>query len=339
MRQENIERKDCDKKNSLRRNLLLITDNEVENESEYDENCQSDKIEKNNSKLDNDQETEQEYAIIYASDVFMDNSDKKKTFLARLDSKKGIIAIFALSVFIHIIFFNIVEHKREKYNVSKKLITINQPPKLEKSKQKSKKKQIAKTKAKPRSKSFKKKKNFKRKLKTKKSKLQLSAVGRKYIGKVESGSFPQLSLSYNDPFKYITEMYRLNAKTLVFNKLTEEIYEFNLFNNEIKGINKASFNGFSCLKRVIDDSCWESNKREAAISLGILEDDLDVLLLIPMSLELLWLGHQVNILKKMNIKISEVESMEAIFNRSKFKLLRICLKDGSKIAVKDVYGV
>lgn len=85
----------------------------------------------------------------------------------------------------------------------------------------------------------------------------------------------------------------------------------------------------------MEDFQWNHQKISAAARLQTFPDSLQLLLLVPISVETRWIGHQVSLFKHMNIQITEVETVEAQFQAGRLKLLRIYLKDGSSRQVHD----
>ena len=155
------------------------------------------------------------------------------------------------------------------------------------------------------------------------------------MGMVREGTFPALILSYRSPISYIREMYVLGAKTVVYNTANREYHEINLLDGGILPLSSNDFKGFSLIKRVIKDVQWNPRKVSAASRLKASPESLEILLLLPMTVEASWIGHQVNLLSQMNIKISEVQTVEAQFEDAKFKLICVHLKNGSSKNVKD----
>ncbi|MCK5509139.1 MAG: hypothetical protein KAI50_11560 [Desulfobacterales bacterium] len=84
------------------------------------------------------------------------------------------------------------------------------------------------------------------------------------MSKVREGEFPLLTLSYASPSAYVKEMYKLGAKTLIYDRTNREFFEINLFSGEILPFSSDSFKAFSFFKRVIKDSQWNSHKNRVA---------------------------------------------------------------------------
>lgn len=167
----------------------------------------------------------------------------------------------------------------------------------------------------------------------------LAALGRRYLPMLGKDMFPALSLSYDNPATYIREMYRLGAMTVVLNQETQDCSRINLFSGDISPLTRSDFAGFSDLKRVIKDSIWEKNLQRAAARLGTTRPMLSLLLVVPMSLETQWIGHQVHLLQSMHLDISHVASVDALFRKSKLIIRRVHLADGSARDVIDHSGV
>lgn len=164
---------------------------------------------------------------------------------------------------------------------------------------------------------------------------KLTALGQKHMGMLREGTFPALTLSYRSPLSYISEMYALGAKTVVYNTVGREYHEINLLNGNVLPLSSSDFKNFSAIKRVIEDAQWWSRKASAASRLNTMPESLEILLLLPMTVEARWVGHQVNVLSQMHIRISAVQTVEAQFQDAKFKLTRVHLKDGSSRRIND----
>lgn len=167
---------------------------------------------------------------------------------------------------------------------------------------------------------------------------KLVALGQKHLGMVQKGEFPPLILSYSNPFPYVREMYGLGCKTVVYEMTSRQYYEIDLFSGDILPFSSNDFEGFSSFKRVIKDSVWTAQKIRAAARLKASPDSLEILLLVPISVEMRWIGHQVHLFRQMNIPIPDVETVEARFQEAKLKLVRVHLKDGSSRIVSDHGG-
>ena len=131
----------------------------------------------------------------------------------------------------------------------------------------------------------------------------------------------------------------LGAKTIIY--VNYRYYEINLLgNNEyLNSFSSANFAGFSHFRRVIDDSVWETQKRQAASQLGQSSASCALLLIIPMSLELKWIGHQTYLLQQMGLSPADVQTIEADFRNAKLKLARIILKNGNSLYPPNSQGV
>ena len=164
---------------------------------------------------------------------------------------------------------------------------------------------------------------------------KLEALGKQHISLMREGSFPTLILSYNNPTSYIKQMYALGAKSVIYDKARKECYEIDLFSGDIFPLSKYDLAGFSAFKRVIRDAQWDPHKMRAASFLNRKPDVLEILLVVPVSIETRWVGHQVNIFNQLDIQVSQIDTVEAQFNNSKLKLVRIHLKDGSTRRVND----
>ena len=133
-------------------------------------------------------------------------------------------------------------------------------------------------------------------------------------------------------------MYHLGAKTVVFGIDKGEFYEIDLFDGNILPLTKSDFEGFSFFKRVIKDRHWNALKSRAASRLNTSSELIEILLMIPMPVETRWIGHQVNVFTQMSIPIPNIETVEARFQGSKLKIVRVHLKDGSTRTINDETG-
>jgi len=168
---------------------------------------------------------------------------------------------------------------------------------------------------------------------------KLVALGKKYMSKVREGEFPLLTLSYSSPSAYVKEMYELGAKTLIYDRTNREFFEINLFSGEILPFSRESFKTFSFFKRVIKDSQWNSHKNRVASRVNASPDSLEILLLVPMIVEMRWVGHQTDTFQRMGLQISQIQTVEGRFQSGKFKLVQVYLKNGSSRKVDDRIGV
>jgi len=166
---------------------------------------------------------------------------------------------------------------------------------------------------------------------------QLMSLGQSHMAMVREGTFPPLILSYVSPATYVSEMYRLGAKTVLYEEESGQFYEIDLLGTDILPLSRNDFNGFSFLKRVIKDPQWNQQKMRAASRLKTSTDLLAILLLVPLSVETRWIGHQVSIFKQLNLQISDIETVDAQFKNGRLKLVRLHLKDGTSRVVTD-YG-
>ena len=166
---------------------------------------------------------------------------------------------------------------------------------------------------------------------------QLMSLGESHMAMVREGTFPPLTLSYNNPTTYVSELYRLGAKTVLYEEEDREFYEIDLLGTDILPLSRNDFKGFSFVKRVIKDTEWDQQRIRAASRLKTSSDSLVILLLVPLSVETLWIGHQVSIFKQLSLQISDIETVDAQFKNGRLKLVRLHLKDGSSRMVTD-YG-
>jgi len=166
---------------------------------------------------------------------------------------------------------------------------------------------------------------------------QLMSLGHSHMTMVREGTFPPLTLSYDNPATYVSEMYRLGAKTVLYEEESGQFYEIDLLGTDILPLSRNDFNGFSFLKRVIKDPQWNQQKIRAASRLKTSTDSLAILLLVPFSVETRWIGHQVSIFKQLNLQVSDIETVDAQFKNGRLKLVRLHLKDGTSRMVTD-YG-
>ena len=58
-----------------------------------------------------------------------------------------------------------------------------------------------------------------------------------------------------------------------------------------------------------------------------------------MIVEMRWVGHQTDTFQRMGLQISQIQTVEGRFQRGKFKLVQVYLKDGSSRYVDDRIGV
>jgi len=166
------------------------------------------------------------------------------------------------------------------------------------------------------------------------SSAELKTLGEKFQKRFVAGAFPSLSLSYESPTTYVREIYALGGKTLVHDKLEEQYYDIDLFHAEYSPVSAEDFVGFSKVKREILDREWDYIKQEVARQLDTPRQMLEILLLLPMELENLWLGKQVAEFERMGLAIDRIATVEAVFKQGTLKLSRILLKDGSSRVVK-----
>jgi len=168
---------------------------------------------------------------------------------------------------------------------------------------------------------------------------KLIALGKKHMSKVREGEFPLLTLSYASPSTYVKEMYELGAKTLIYDRTNREFFEINLFSGEILPFSSENFKTFSFFKRVIKDFQWNYHKNRVASRVNASPDSLEILLLVPMIVETRWVGHQADTFQRMGLQISQIQTVEGRFQRGRFKLVQVYLKDGSSRKVDDRIGV
>lgn len=164
---------------------------------------------------------------------------------------------------------------------------------------------------------------------------ELVSLGEAHMGK---GSFPSLIFSYPDPTTFIRQMYSLGAKTLI--SVNHRYYEINLLegNSRPVPLTPLDFEGFSNSRRVIDDELWEPYKSQALQDLGLAFADCALLLVVPLNVELRWMGHQTHILQQLGINTSEVLTVEANFQTARLKLTRAHLKNGETKTIPDMTG-
>jgi len=170
------------------------------------------------------------------------------------------------------------------------------------------------------------------------SRKKLEALGKKYEGRVKEGRFPALIISYANPVSYVRQMYDLGAKTIIYDTSAREYYEINLFSGEVLPFSRNDFEGFSLFKRVMKDPQWNREKIRAATRIESLPQSLEILLLIPTTVETIWIGHQVNHFRKMNLGISSIDTVEALFKKGKMRIMRVHLKNGSSKEINDKIG-
>jgi len=164
---------------------------------------------------------------------------------------------------------------------------------------------------------------------------ELEALGKENMALVREGTFPPLTLSYHSPASYIRDLYALGAKTVIYDREHRVYYAIDLFKGDILPMSSDDFKGFSSFKRVIKDPEWDHEKMRAATRINASPELIQILLLVPLPVEQRWIGHFVNIFRQMNINISEIETIEARFQGSRLKVVRLHLKDGSLRDVND----
>ena len=164
---------------------------------------------------------------------------------------------------------------------------------------------------------------------------RLEAIGKAHMEMVKEGLFPPLILSYPDPSAFVQQMYGLGAKTVVYDTFRREYYAMNLFSGKFIPMGSNDFKAYSFIKRVIRDPDFDDQKARAAERLNSPAEALQIVLLLPVSIEQRWIGHQVAAFSQMNLSISDVETVEARFQKGKLKLFRIHLKDGTTKSVDD----
>jgi len=164
---------------------------------------------------------------------------------------------------------------------------------------------------------------------------RLAAIGQRHLAMLKRGTFPPLTLSYRSPAAYIREMYRLGAKTVVYDREHGGYYQTDLFTGKILPMSESDFEGFSFIKRVIKDPEWQEQKRRASSRLETNPDSASILLLLPLSVETRWIGHQVSAFRQMNLSLSSIARVDARFEDASLRIVRIHLTDGSSLSVDD----
>ncbi len=167
----------------------------------------------------------------------------------------------------------------------------------------------------------------------------LEKKGMKLVDKALNGSFPGIVFSYGDPIAFVQQMYRLGCKTILYDNRNREYSDISLFDGNIMPISRSEFSGYSKVKRVIEDLQWNPIKSEAARRLGIEVAEIEILLLVPTSLEARWLGHLSFIFEQMKMKASDVTTAEVNFQNAKLFLREVHLKDGTSRQVTGWAGV
>ena len=168
---------------------------------------------------------------------------------------------------------------------------------------------------------------------------ELEKEGMKLLDKAHSGSFPAIVFSYQNPSLFVQQMYRIGCKTILFDTRNKEYSDINLFDGNTLPISRSEFSGYSQMKRVIEDSQWNSIKSEAARRLSIDANQIEILLLVPTSLEAQWLGHLSFIFEQMKMKVSDVITADVTFQNAKLFLKQLHLKDGTSRQVSRQDGV
>ncbi|GBD97005.1 MAG TPA: hypothetical protein ENG83_05825 [Nitrospirae bacterium] len=270
------------------------------------------------------------------------------SFFRRLEFNKSILTIslfLILSILIHAVLIEAIYHMAttnniEKEKMDKAVFKIKTPgdetvkkktsvlPKKAKERMSEKRAEIikpAKTKIRPKAANL--------------STKELEALGKRYISAVREGRFPALTISYNKPFTYLKEMYAIGAVTVLHDSISSRTYKIDLFSDAVKPFVKDDFKGFSFFKRIIDDRPLDVKIKHAASMIGTSAKLLELLLLVPMSVEKRWIGHQITLFNDKNLKISEIETVEATFRNRKLKITRVRLKNGRSIRMTDKYGI
>jgi len=157
--------------------------------------------------------------------------------------------------------------------------------------------------------------------------------------KLKQGKFPALTLSYNNPEIYIKQMYHLGAKTILYNVHDKTYHEINLIHGQISPFKTQNFHFFSSLKRVIDDPEWKEHIFTAKTQLGAPDNEMELLLLVPLNMETRWMTHIINKIGKKNINIKQVITIEGQFENAKLKIVKIHLKNGIAEKIYDGEGV
>ena len=168
---------------------------------------------------------------------------------------------------------------------------------------------------------------------------QLEAIGHKYLKMEQDGRFPAEFLTYDNPRRYVKEMYALGCITIVKIFGDNDLFRINLLTGEVLPIRQTKLKGFSSLKRVVKDREFSEVKARAASRLNASPGEIEIIMLVPLRMEARWLGYQLNCFKKANIRLSEVATVETHFKNSKLTVLGVNLKDGTRKKIDDTKGV
>ena len=164
---------------------------------------------------------------------------------------------------------------------------------------------------------------------------ELEALGNRHMRLVRAGAFPSLTLSYPDPAKYIGQMYKMGAKTLLLLESAGVLYEIDLLRNRTTPFSKEDLQGFSMLKRVIEDDHWNSIKAGLAARLNTPIEKMRLILALPQTLEVRWVGHQVSVFRLAGVSVDRVQSVDAHFEDGCFRVEALHLTDGRVLKTQD----
>jgi hypothetical protein len=167
----------------------------------------------------------------------------------------------------------------------------------------------------------------------KKSEKELIALGKKALK--ENGSLPSLTIYYKDPKKYLKEMYKRGAKTLLYDQITERLVaEVDLLSSTIVA-SEIDIKNYSPIKRIINDT-WVDRVKERIVKNHYLgePDDYQIWLIIPLDLELKWFGYMSELFKSHFLQPNEVLSVTGQYE-GELKIIGINLKNGNRITIKD----
>ena len=165
---------------------------------------------------------------------------------------------------------------------------------------------------------------------------ELIILGQNVLNSSSKGSFPPLSLDYDNPRTFLKGIYEMGGKTYLYDNLIKKLVgEVDLLNSSIKN-RKDLPRHFSPFKRVIEDD-WIDKYKEKVVNLyGGLKNDYQILLLIPEDLEAKWIGHQINLFRNYNLMTKEVAKVIANFGNKKMIVKQVILKNGEEIEVSDI---
>jgi hypothetical protein len=156
------------------------------------------------------------------------------------------------------------------------------------------------------------------------------------------GSFPSMSINYDNPLSYIKAMYEMGVRTFVYREsLKRLIGEIDLLNYSYNPQAKVH-QEISPIKRVIHDEMLNSRKEMILSQSAELNGDEKLLLIFPKDLEARYLGYQKWLMENVaKVKFSCVAHVDTCFDTKKKRLFvtGILLDDGTRIEIDDPFGM